>query len=149
LVGEESFRDGLREYLDTFRYGNATWPDLIRILDTRSDTDLAAWSAVWVEEPGRPLVEVVVEGQWTQGATLTVSQRDPDGRGRLWPQQLELLLAYDDEDVRIPVALSAASVTLERDTTRGRPRFIVPNAAGIEYGRFRLDGRSRDGLLAG
>ena len=153
LVGEESFRDGLREYLDTYRYGNATWPDLIRILDTRSDTDLAAWSAVWVDEPGRPLVEVavevVVEGPRTRGTTLTVSQRDPDGRGRLWPQQLELLLAYDDEDVRIPVALSAASVTLDRATTRGRPRFLVPNAGGIEYGRFRLDSYSRDGLLAG
>ncbi|MEO2194758.1 MAG: M1 family aminopeptidase [bacterium] len=152
LVGEESFRDGLREYLDTFRYGNATWPDLIRILDTRSDTDLAAWSAVWVEEAGRPLVEVLVEvaeGQGDRGTTLTVSQRDPDGRGRLWPQQLELLLSYDDEDVRIPVALTTASVTLDDGAIRGRPRFLVPNAAGIEYGRFRLDSHSRDGLLAG
>ena len=54
LVGEERFRDGLREYLRTFRYGNATWPDLIDILDRRTGTDLRSWSAVWVEEPGRP-----------------------------------------------------------------------------------------------
>ena len=51
---EEPFRDGLRQYLSDHRFGNATWPDLIDILDARSDEDLAAWSRVWVDEPGRP-----------------------------------------------------------------------------------------------
>ena len=147
LLGEEPFRDGLREYLDTFRYGNATWPDLIRILDTRSDLDLAAWSAAWVDEPGRPLVDVMVEVSADRRTTVTVSQTDPDGLGRLWPQQLELLLAYDDEDVRIPVSLSAASVAVDGGIARGWPRFVLPNAAGVEYGRFRLDDRSRNALL--
>lgn len=55
-VGEEAFREGLRDYLQRFSYGNATWPDLIALLDARTDDDLAAWSRVWVEEPGRPLV---------------------------------------------------------------------------------------------
>ncbi|MBW3535396.1 MAG: hypothetical protein KY453_09310, partial [Gemmatimonadetes bacterium] len=32
LVGEETFRDGLREYLRDHAYANATWPDLIAIL---------------------------------------------------------------------------------------------------------------------
>jgi aminopeptidase N len=63
-VGEEAFRDGLREYLQTFSYGNATWPDLIDILDARSAEDLAAWSRVWVDEPGRPTVTVMIPGDW-------------------------------------------------------------------------------------
>src|SRR5436190_6686500 len=44
MVGETVFRDGLREYLQRFKYGNATWPDLIAILDARTPRDLAAWS---------------------------------------------------------------------------------------------------------
>lgn len=150
LVGEESFRDGLREYLDTFRYGNATWPDLIQILDTRSDRDLAAWSAAWVEEPGRPVIDVVVDAASRSGArtSVTLHQTDPDGRGRLWPQQLEVLLAYDEGDVRVPASLSAASVAVDVGVAREPARFILPNAAGLEYGRFRLDSRSRDALLA-
>ena len=120
LVGEESFRDGLREYLDTFRYGNATWPDLIQILDTRSDRDLAAWSAAWVEEPGRPVIDVVVDAASRSGArtSVTLHQTDPDGRGRLWPQQLEVLLAYDEGDVRVPASLSAASVAVDVGVAR-------------------------------
>ena len=36
LVGEQRFRDGLREYLKTYAFGNATWPDLIRMLDAHA-----------------------------------------------------------------------------------------------------------------
>ena len=45
-------RDGLREYLTRFAFSNATWIDLIEILDRRTDEDLAAWSRVWVTSPG-------------------------------------------------------------------------------------------------
>ncbi len=36
LLGEDSFRDGLREYLKTFAFKNATWNNLIAILDART-----------------------------------------------------------------------------------------------------------------
>ena len=149
LLGEESFRDGLREYLQTFRYGNATWPDLIAILDQRSDVDLPAWSAVWVEESGRPVVIVELSETRAGGMDgVTVSQSDPDGRNRLWPQHLELLLGYADGNVRLPVWLSGATASVDPGVGRRVPRFLLPNAAGLEYGLFRLDVRSRDALLA-
>lgn len=54
LIGERLFREGMQTYLREYAFGNATWPDLIEILDARSDEDLAAWSRAWVNEPGRP-----------------------------------------------------------------------------------------------
>ena len=36
IVGEKALRDGLREYLKRYAFGNATWLDLIRILDART-----------------------------------------------------------------------------------------------------------------
>ena len=149
LVGEDRFRDGLRQYLQTFRFGNATWPNLIDILDRRSEADLAAWSQVWVEEPGRPVVttQIVVDGT-DRIERLLVSQEDPHDRGRLWPQQLELLLAYDEGDVRVPVWLASATTSLDDWAGRARPNFLLPNATGIEYGHFRLDPQSLDYLLS-
>ena len=84
-VGAESFRDGMREYLSTYAYGNATWPDLIAILDKRSEQDLAAWSEVWVEEANRPSISIDREGM-----DIVITQRDPALRGRTWPQTLQL-----------------------------------------------------------
>ena len=141
LIGEEPFRDGLREYLQTFRYGNATWGNLIDILGRHAEVDLVAWSEVWVEEPGRPVVTTQMLEDADRFDRLRVSQNDPHDQGRLWPQQLELLLSYDDGDVRMPLFLSGASASLGW-TGRARPNFVLPNASGIEYGHFRLDQES-------
>ena len=54
LIGPDAMRDGLREYLRNHAFGNATWPDLVAVLDTRTKEDLAAWSRKWVETAGRP-----------------------------------------------------------------------------------------------
>jgi len=54
LLGEQVLREGLREYLENYAFGNATWPDLIGILDTKTKSDLRVWSEVWVNTPGRP-----------------------------------------------------------------------------------------------
>ena len=53
-MGEANFRSGIQEYLKTYSYGNATWDDLIRILDSKTTEDLAAFSDVWVNRKGMP-----------------------------------------------------------------------------------------------
>ena len=34
-MGEEAFREGIHDYLVSYGYGNATWDDLIQILDSK------------------------------------------------------------------------------------------------------------------
>jgi aminopeptidase N len=63
MIGEEMFREGMQEYLGTFAFGNATWPELVEILDRKSDEDLQAWSETWVDTPGR----AGIEAQWETG----------------------------------------------------------------------------------
>ena len=45
LMGKDKFREGIREYLNTYAYSNATWDDLIRILDNKTTENLADFSA--------------------------------------------------------------------------------------------------------
>ena len=82
LLGEGQFQDGMRAYLREFSNGNATWPDLVRILDERTGEDLIRWSEVWVNTPGRPTFELVANGD-----EAAIKQQDPSGQGRVWPQQ--------------------------------------------------------------
>jgi aminopeptidase N len=83
IVGEVPFRDGLREYLKAHAFGNATWPDLIAVLGKRTKEDLAAWSHAWVEEAGRPTIEVTRTGD-----AVHLSQKDPiAARGLTWSQK--------------------------------------------------------------
>ncbi len=83
-TGEELFRKGVREYLRRYAYSNATWDDLIEILDSLTEEDLESWSHVWIKEPGMP--EYFAE--LNQGK-VTTTQRDPFGKGRVWKEQLD------------------------------------------------------------
>ena len=64
-------------------FGNATWPDLIALLDARTPEDLAAWSHAWVDEPGRP-VDRDRRCGWPTAriAALAFTPARPDARAR-------------------------------------------------------------------
>ena len=146
LVGEEGFRNGLREYLATFSYGNASWQQLIAILDRNTSHDLETWSRVWVEEAGRPTIRVGREAA-DAGTLVTIREADPAGKGRFWPQRLDVATA-DGEGIRVrPVELAGERSTL--DLIGDEPAWILPNGGAFEYGRFVLDDASRTALLAG
>ncbi len=145
LIGPEVMQRGLRQYLDRHRYGNATWTDLISILDGMSPEDLAAWSHAWVEEPGRPTI-VVTRGPGP--GTIRLRQRDTwPGRHLIWSQRLDLAFPLGDSTAVASVKLADSAATVELPAAAGSPRFVLPGADGLGYGRFVLDSASRTDLL--
>ncbi len=139
-VGEELFRESMREYLSTYAYGNATWPDLIAILDARSEQDLAAWSQVWVEEADRPAISISREGD-----DVVVQQQDPANRGRVWPQALEMRIGSIDANESLTIELGSEP---QRLSGLANAKFILPNGSGVEYGEFILDTQSQAYLVS-
>ncbi|GAA4043154.1 M1 family aminopeptidase [Hymenobacter glaciei] len=138
LMGPEAFRDGLREYLKTYAHGNATWPELIAILDARTPADLQVWNQVWVNQPGRPVfsydLNTSASGRISQ---LTLSQRAEDGSDRLWPQLFELLLLYPDGHTKeLPVNMAERTVAVPAAMGEPAPSAILFNSTGLGYGVF-------------
>jgi aminopeptidase N len=139
LLGADQLRDGLRVYLKRFEFGNATWPDLIRILDEGTDLDLAAWSRSWVEEAGMPSIRTEVEGRrisliQSGSQQAKVQQLNVVAGGIGWADTL----AIEIRGVRTGVGLPP-SVPV--------PEFVLPTGNGLAYGNFTLDDRSRAFLL--
>jgi aminopeptidase N len=142
LIGEDSMRAGLREYLDRHRFGNATWPDLIAVLDRRTPLDLAAWSRAWVEEPGRPVIAAKLGAD---GRRLILSERDPvAGRNLRWTERLRLTAVFPDSTRRFDLAVSGSDTTIDLPA---RPSLLLLGTDGVGYGRFPLDSTSREWLL--
>ena len=141
IVGADAFRDGLREYLGAHRFGNATWPDLITVLDAKTPADLAAWSHAWVEERGRPRIAVQRD---PSAHTITLEESDPMGRGLVWPEQLDLAIGYAGRVDHTRVDLNGrAVVTLPAGAA---PLWILPTGGGLGYGDFVLDATELDAL---
>jgi len=140
-VGPETFRDGLREYLERYAFGNATWADLVEILDALHPDDLTEWSRVWVEEPGRPAIRIGWEpdGSAEGHGSLVLTQSDDWGRERAWPQRLTVHAEWDGRAEWTDVEFESGQRRVVVWEGVERPDFVVPNAAGIEYGLFHLD----------
>ena len=149
ILGEDGFRDGLREYLRAHSFANATWADLIRVLDARTPEDLETWSHAWIEEAGRPVITTDLRVENGRIARLAFVQRDPaPRRGLVWTERMQIALGYDDEIRRIPVSLSAARVDVPEARGLPAPRFALPTGGGLGYGGFVLDPATRAYLLA-
>jgi aminopeptidase N len=134
LMGPEAFRDGLREYLQTYAHGNATWPDLIKILDARTPADLQAWNQVWVNQPGRPIFSYRYSGGPGQPYILHVAQAAEDGSGRLWPQEFDVLIeSASGEQQQLTVKMEGKEQGIRLPFL---PQRIVFNANGLGYGVF-------------
>ncbi|HUE77996.1 MAG TPA: M1 family aminopeptidase [Longimicrobiales bacterium] len=154
LTGEESFRTALRRYLGDHAFGNAGWPALVAALDEVTPLDVAAWSHVWIEEPGRPTIRVVT----ADGLPIALRQEDPRGRDFVWDQQLTIAVAPLDDLAALDTDRSRLSMRLDRPevgllhpfpTDGAPPVHVLPNAAGLGYGLFVLDAATRDALLDG
>ena len=148
LLGETSFRDGLREYLGAHKFGNASWTDLIDVLDRRTPLDLRAWSNVWVESSGRPTIATELQVKDGVITSLAFSQSDPWKRGRIWPQTLKVTLGLPAGPRTVEVPLHGARAVVEQAAGWPAPGWVLPTGLGWAYGGFVLDPSSRHYLAA-
>ncbi|GHB55139.1 M1 family aminopeptidase [Persicitalea jodogahamensis] len=136
LMGPDALRDGLREYLKKYAYGNATWPDLIAILDKYTPIDLAAWNKVWVNETGRPRFDYNLNASAGKITNLTITQQSEDEFDRTWPQYFEIALIYRDRVEELTVNMNADTVLVPEVVGRDMPLDILMNSSGQGYGLF-------------
>lgn len=139
IMGEEAYQEGIREYLKTYAYGNATWDDLIAILDARSEEDLASFSDVWVNQKGMPHISFT-----NRCGQLEIRQRDPLNRGLLWPQSFQITFQGAEESTSVEVNLTNESYAI---TVPLGTQAILPNTDGRGYGLFIPDEESREWML--
>jgi aminopeptidase N len=139
LMGEEAFRDGLREYLKNHAFGNATWPNLIEVLDKRTPRDLKAWSRVWVDEPGRPQITTELTVKDGRIDTLAFRQHDPSNRKRVWPQTMRVTLGYADRTETLKVPLDETRTVVREARGTPAPLYVLPTGGGWAYGLVTLD----------
>ena len=143
LMGAEAFRDGLREYLKTYAFGNATWPDLIRILDERTPVDLQAWNQVWVNTPGRPVLTYTLQQNANKITRLTLTQKGERSQNYQLPQFFEIALVYPDRVEEVTVHMNGAQVEVTALRGKPLPQYILFNSSGQGYGLFPVDPKAK------
>jgi aminopeptidase N len=150
LMGAAAFQKGLQQYLKEFSYTNATWDDLIFILDELTPVSLKEWSNVWVKEPGMPhLLSTVSTDEDGYMKEFTIQQLKTSHSGQYWQQETEMALFYTDTIIKIPVVLNGSKTQIPVTQKLKKPLAILPNASAIGYGYFQLDTASLNTFLNG
>lgn len=139
IMGEEAFRNAVREYLTTYAYGNATWDDLVAIFDRHTEADIAEFSRVWVNEKSLPYISFKVDGN-----RLIVEQRDIYERDILWSQSFDIEIVTESGKERHTITLYDRSVEIEAADDIVA---VLPNVCGRGYGFFSLDYDSKSWLV--
>ncbi len=145
LMGKDAFQKGLQEYLKAFAFSNATWTDLISIMDQLTIEDLLAWNKVWVEKPFRPVFSYQREADANQLKNLSITQKKElqplteSSDDLVWPQTFELSLGYAQSLVSYPVQSYKQQVVTDIPADSEAPDYIVFNTSGDGYGVFPLD----------
>jgi aminopeptidase N len=146
LMGKDRFQQGVREYLLKFANGNASWPDLIGILDKYSDADLQKWNKVWVNDTGRPVIDYVLEQKNNKISKLTISQAPEYGDDGVWPQLFEVKFYYADHSKELSINLDSDKTIVKEAEGMDVPLFLQFNSSGQGYGLWAVDEKMLPGL---
>ena len=133
VMGAPAMQSGLQKYLHSHLFGNASWDELVAVLDsTAPKAHVRQFSDVWVKQKGMPTIHTTYKDN-----NIIITQRDPYNRGVVWPQKFQIRLIYELGTSRtINVDMKEAVATIK---VTGKPNYIIPNFDGKGYGHFTLD----------
>lgn len=140
VMGEEPFKKGIQEYINTYADDNADWNELVEILDQKTSIDMRKWSEVWVNQSGRPILsDAISYDEDGDIQTFEISQRAEDGSSNNWPQSFEIQFVYPTDARTISVSMVGEKVALEEAIGLQKPEVIIYNSNGLGYGVFPID----------
>jgi len=140
-MGEETFRDGIREHLNRHRFGTATADDLLDALSQLAGNDVGTPFNTFLQQPGVPLIEAS-RSCGDDGNVMTVSQSRylPVGstgeRARTWTLPICVRYGVGREVLDTCALVSESEARIDLGETC--PDWVMPNADSAGYYRWTM-----------
>ncbi|HIE65006.1 MAG: M1 family metallopeptidase [Nitrospira sp.] len=150
FLGEETFREGIRQYIKQYQYKNAPAEALWKALESASGQPVSAIATDWFTRPGFPLVTVKAGDGDLRELILTqkrfhASGQEEGNEGSRWT--IPFSLKYEDSDgTHVHRLLISDETTRCRLPGESEVRWVFGNAGESAYLRTDYDSRLRDKL---
>jgi len=142
LVGEESFRSGIRSYFQKFAFQNATRADFVAEIASASGKNLTPWTRAWLQTAGPNKVKALWSCSGGKLSSLALEQR-PSSSGTLAPHRTRVgLFQKHGEELEFNISVDAAysgKLTKLEVPESECPDFVYPNLDDKDYALFSLD----------
>jgi alanyl aminopeptidase len=138
-VGADVFQRGVRDYLATRAWGNATSEEFVAAISKAAGKDLGPAFASFLEQPGAPQITTTLHCDGAK-AQLTFAQERyvPPGAtvsSATKPWLIPICIAYEHNGQRSEVCTEVAERTSSLTLDGPCPRWFMPNAGGHGYFR--------------
>ena len=147
LMGEQQFEKAVREYLQVFAHDNASWDDLVAILNKHSNADIQKWSDAWIYGKGMPEISYNIKSRNNKIKEFKIISTDPDTESPFPAQLICYALIYSDDILYNDVLLETHETVLEILTGADVPDAVLLQGGGCGYGYFKPSDNSRSFLL--
>ena len=147
-MGEETFQEGLRRYMERHQYGSATYADLLNAFSQAAGRDVTTPFETFLFQPGLPQLETRVSCEAKPTLHLSQSRFLPVGStgdtNQVWQIPLCARYGKGDQVKESCTLLREKEGMLALDFC---PDWVMPNAQGAGYFRFSLPGEELGALL--
>ena len=152
-VGEDPFREGVRDYFRRYRWGNADLTEFLGCLERASGRDLSAWSSEWLQTTGMNTLRPEVTVRDSRIESLAVLQTAVPEHPTLRSHHIRIGLYRLDEGALVRfrrVDTELRSPRTEVLALRGEvaPDLILVNDDDLTFAKLRFDPVSTRALIA-
>ena len=144
LLGDEVFRQGVREYLATNAWGNTELKDFIEALERASDRDLEDWTQRWLHQAGTNTLEIEFSCDAGKVQEMSLLQLAPAQHPTLREQRTQLALFRLDAgrlalDQVVDLVFDGPRTPVVEASGSDCPDFVYPNYQDWAFARINLD----------
>ena len=136
-LGEETFQQGMRQYMQKYRWGNAEAADLWNTLNEVSGKDVAAVLKSLTEQSSYPLLTIKVQGNKLEISQQRFANAGVEAPPQIWTLPVFIRYGAGDKEVSTQVLLDNISTSIKLDF---EPEWLFPDSEGISYYRWQLAG---------
>ena len=152
LLGEETFRKGVHNYLVKYQWRNATLQDFIGSLGEAAGRDLGGWTREWLYQPGVNTIEASYTCSGGKGggkiAGFTLGQSAPSKALPTLREQRVQVAAFKLDGGKLslvrnePVTYKGAETAVPALNGAACPDLVYPNYQDWGFAKVQLDKRS-------
>ena len=152
LLGEETFRKGVHNYLVKYQWRNATLQDFIGSLGEAAGRDLGGWTREWLYRPGVNTIEASYTCSGGKGggkiAGFTLGQSAPSKALPTLREQRVQVAAFKLDGGKLslvrnePVTYKGAKTAVPALNGAACPDLVYPNYQDWGFAKVQLDKRS-------
>jgi aminopeptidase N len=153
LLGEDTFRKGVHNYLVKYQYKNAKLDDFIGSLGQAAHRDLSGWTREWLYQPGVDTIAADYSCKAGKIDAFSLKQSAPQEFPTLREQRVQVASLRLEQgryrvDRKVAITYKGANTAVPGMVGAPCPDMVYPNYEDWGYVKVQLDPRSFGGARA-